>query len=107
MINFEDFKKIELKITKVLKAETVEDSDKLVRLELDDGSDKPRQIVAGIAQFYKSEDLIGKQIVIVANLEPRTLFGLESQGMLLAAKDNNNLALLVPDKEIKPGSSAS
>jgi methionine--tRNA ligase beta chain len=107
MISFEDFKKVELKIARVIKAENVKDSDKLIRMELDDGTGKSRQIVAGIAQFYKPEELVEKQIVIVANLEPRTLFGLESQGMLLAVESSGNLSLLIPDKEVQAGSTAA
>lgn len=110
MINYEDFSKIELKTAKILEAERVEGSEKLVKLILDAGDKDEagnlvkRQVIAGIGKFYAPENLIGKQIAIVANLEPRKLMGLESNGMILAASDENGLALLVPDKEILPGS---
>ena len=102
MINFEDFQKIDLRVAKVITAEKVEGSEKLIKLQIDLSNEK-RQIVAGIAQFYKSEDLIGKEIVIAANLEPRTLMGVESQGMLLAADDKGRPVLLMPGKEVPPG----
>lgn len=103
MINFKDFQKMDLKVVKIMKVEKVRDSEKLLRLELDVGSGELRQIVAGIAQFYEPEGLVGKEIVIVANLEPRMVFGLKSQGMLLAATNEEQLAILVPDKEVQPG----
>ena len=103
MINYDDFAKIELKVAKVLSAERVEGSEKLLKLQIDLGVEQ-RQLVAGIGKSYEPEQLIGKEIVIVANLEPRKLMGLESQGMLLAASDENGPVLLVPDKEVPPGS---
>jgi len=108
MINFDEFQKIELKVAKVISAEKVEGSEKLLKLQVDLGlstgsGQEKRQIVAGIAQFYKPEDLTGKEIVIVANLEPRTVFGLESNGMLLAADDSGRPVLLILDKEVPPG----
>lgn len=111
MITFDDFKKVELRVAKIVAAERVIGSDKLIRLELEAGDldelglPQKRQIVGGIGKNYEPEQLIGKEIVIVANLEPRELMGLASHGMLLAAKDDNGLALLLPDKDIKPGSS--
>jgi methionyl-tRNA synthetase len=111
MISYEDFSKIELKTAKVLEAERVEGSEKLIKLILDAGDKDEsnlllkRQVIAGIGKFYNPENLIGKEIVIVANLEPRQLMGLESNGMVLAASDENGIVLLTPDKEIKPGSS--
>ena len=102
-ISFEDFKKVQLKTAKILSAERVEGSEKLIKLEVDLGEEK-RQIVAGIGKFYSPENLIGKTIVVVANLEPRSLMGLQSQGMLLAANDGEKIVLLAPDSEIKPGS---
>lgn len=94
-------KKIELKVGKILAAERVEGSDKLVKLSVDIG--EVRQIIAGISKFYEPEVLVGRQVVVVANLEPRMLMGLESQGMLLAADDDGPV-LLTLDKEVKPGS---
>lgn len=102
-INFEEFKKIDLRIAKVIEAERVEDSDKLIKLQVDLGTEK-RQIIAGIGKAYEPENLIGNEIAIVANLEPRKLMGLESQGMLLAASDEKPV-LLRPEKEVPPGAS--
>ena len=105
MISYEDFKKIDLRVAKILKAEKIEGSDKLVRLEVDLGAEiGVRQIIAGIAQFYETEKLVGREIVVVANLEPRTLRGFESQGMLLAADNEGSPVLLSPDARVSPGS---
>jgi methionine--tRNA ligase beta chain len=103
MITFDDFQEIELKVAKITEAERVEKSEKLLKLQLSLGEEQ-RQIVAGIGKKYNPEDLVGKEIVIVANLEPKELFGIESHGMLLAASNEEELALLQPDKEITPGS---
>ncbi len=103
MINFEDFKKLDLRIAKVINAERVKNSEKLLRLELNTGDEKLRQIVAGIAEVYAPEDLIGREIVIVANLEPKIIFGLESNGMLLAANEDGKPTLLKPDQEVLSG----
>ena len=104
MITIDDFKNIELRIATVLRAERVEKSEKLVKLQITLGSEE-RQIVAGIAQHYAPEDLVGRTIVVVANLKPAKLMGLESQGMLLAAHDETGtLALLTSDKTIAAGS---
>ena len=102
MITIADFKKIELRVAKVLEAERVEGSDKLIKMQLSLGEEK-RQVIGGIGKTYEPEQLIGREIIIVANLEPRNLMGLESQGMLLAASDENGIALLAPDKEVTPG----
>ena len=106
MINYEDFQKIDLRVARIIEAERLEGSDKLVKLQVDLGEEK-RQIVAGIGKNYEPEDLLNKEIIIVANLEPRTVFGVESQGMLLATKDENTLSLLQPDQDIDPGSTIS
>lgn len=84
-INIDDFAKIDLRVAQVLEAERVPKADKLLRLVVDVGEEKPRQILAGIAQYYTPEQMLGRKIVVIANLEPRKLRGLESQGMLLAA----------------------
>lgn len=107
VITIQDFKKIEMRVAKILKAEKVEKADKLLRLEIDLGGEQ-RQIVAGIAQFYTPESLTGKNIIVVANLQPAKIRGLESQGMLLAAEDDDgNLSLVTVDKDIPPGSKIS
>ena len=101
-INFEEFKKIHLRIAKIVSAEKIEESEKLLKLEIDLGNEE-RQIIAGIGKFYQPEELIGREIVVIINLEPRTLMGLESQGMLLAANNEGEPVLLKPDKEVPAG----
>ena len=103
MINYQDFSKLELKIAKIKEVEEIEGADKLLALKIDLG-DEERQIVAGIKKNYTKEGLIGKEIVIVANLEPVVLKGVESQGMLLAADSKEGPVLLAPEKEVNPGS---
>lgn len=105
-IEIDDFAKIDLRVAQVKQAERVPKSQKLVRLLVDVGEESPRQIVAGIAEHYAPEDLVGRRIVIVANLKPRKLMGLESQGMVLAASDESGLSLLGVDGEARPGSRA-
>ena len=103
MISFEDFKKLEIKIARILEAKEHPNADKLLVLKIDNGQVQ-KQIVAGIKKFYKIEDLVGKHIVIIDNLEPVTLRGEVSEGMLLAASDEDSLSLLVPERQIKEGS---
>jgi len=104
MISIEDFLKVDLRVAKVLHAEPHPNADKLLILKIDAGdSVEGRQIVAGIRNFYKPEELIGKNIVIVNNLVPAILRGVESQGMLLAAKDGDQLTIITTEKDIKPG----
>jgi methionyl-tRNA synthetase len=103
MITIEDFAKVELKIGKILEAKRVEGSNKLVVMKVDTGEE--RQIVAGIGKAYTPEELTGKRIVVVTNLQPARLMGIESQGMLLAASDNEGkLSIITTDSEIKEGS---
>ncbi len=103
-ISFDDFKKIDLRLAKVLEAEKVEKTDKLMKLKIQIG-DETRQIVAGIAQRYTPEHIVGKSIVVVANLEPAKIRGIESNGMLLAARsaDGDDLAVLTIEKDFKSG----
>jgi len=109
-ILFEEFKKLEIRMGKILSAERVEGSDKLLKLEVDfgdkDTSDLPagRQVIAGIAQYYAPEALVGKECPFAYNLAPRMLKGLESQGMILCPSNENGPVLLHPDKEVPPGS---
>lgn len=104
IITIDDFKRIDLRVARVIKAEKVPKSDKLLKLQIDIGNEQ-RQIVAGIAQQYKAEDLVGKLIIIVANLQSTTLMGQESQGMILAASDGTGkLALVSIQDEISTGS---
>ena len=101
-IGIEEFAKIELRTAKILAAEKVEGADKLLKLQLDVGGEK-RQIVSGIAQWYTPETLVGKTIVIVANLKPAVIRGVESNGMLLAAKSGKELKLVTIDGEFASG----
>lgn len=101
-IKFEDFQKLDIRIAKVLKAEDVEGTDNLLKLTLDAGDLGERTIVSGIKKWYKSEDLVGRSIVYLANLEPKVFKGIESQGMLLAAGEDEAI-LLLPDKDVDTG----
>jgi methionyl-tRNA synthetase len=102
LITIDDFAKVELKVGRVISAEKVEKSEKLLKLKVDIGEE--RQIVAGIAKAYIPDDLVGKRIVVVANLKPAKLMGIESNGMLLAATDEEGrLSVLTLDREVKQG----
>lgn len=103
MITFEQFEQLDLRVAKILKAERLEGTDKLLVLDIDLGTEK-RQLIAGIGQNYSSEELEGKKIIIVANLEPKEIKGQLSQGMLLAVDSPQGPVLLVPEGEVPPGS---
>lgn len=105
MITYDEFKKVEIRIGKILSIEKVEGADKLLRLEVDLGEEESRQIVSGIALYFDDiEVLKGKKCPFVTNLEPRTIFGLESNGMIFAASDeDNNFSLLEPNDAIAVG----
>ncbi len=103
LISIDEFKKVDLRVARILAAEKVEKADKLLRLEIQLGEEK-RQVIAGIAENVSPDSLINKNIVVVANLQPATIRGLESQGMLLAAEDDKgNLSLVTLDTEIESG----
>lgn len=118
-ITFEDFAKVDLRVARVVHAEPHPNADKLLRLQVDDGSGSPRQICAGIKANYAPDQLVGKLIVIVANLAPRVIRGEESRGMLLAASDIpkdaavadpasvRSVVVLTPMTPIAPGSTIS
>lgn len=103
MVTFEEFKKLELKVAKILEVNDHPNADKLYVINIDLG-DKQKQIVAGIKGSYAKEDLIGKQVVVIDNLEPAILRGVESQAMLLAASDENGVCVISPQREVKLGS---
>jgi len=105
-IDFDDFTKVDLRVALVKEAEKVEKSKKLLKLIVDAGDGEPRQILAGISEHYAPEDLVGRRVIIVANLRPRKLMGLVSQGMVLAASDDGGLTVLSVDKDVEPGSPA-
>jgi len=112
-IAFEDFARVDLRIARVLEAKDHPKADRLLVLTLDDGSGTPRQVCAGVKANYTPEQLVGRSIVIVANLAPRQLRGEQSRGMLLAASDANKdaegrtVALLTPMQDLPPGSIVS
>lgn len=101
-ITIDDFAKVELRVAKVANCEKVEGSEKLLKLELELGSEK-RTVVSGIAKYYSAEEIIGKRVIIVANLKPAKLRGIESQGMILAAEENGVLSLVTTEKELGSG----
>ena len=102
-ITYDDFKKLELKTGKVLAAEEVPGAEKLLKLKVDIGGTE-RQLVAGIKKQYVPTDLIGRVVVVLTNLAPRAIMGVESQGMVLAATDESGPVLLRPDRDVLPGS---
>lgn len=102
MITYDDFAKLEFRVGIVLEAEEIPGSDKLLKLKVDLGEDSPRQILSGIKKWYKPEKLVGKQFVFVANLEPRVMMGLESQGMILAVGEDKPI-MLKPSSKVLPG----
>jgi len=106
MISIDDFRKIELKIATVKSAELHPNADKLMVLQIDLGAEQ-RQICAGIRNHYTPEELVGKQVVVVANLETAKLRGLESQGMLLAVSDGGRVIILTPEKSVLAGAKVS
>jgi len=104
MLGFEEFKKMELKIAEIEAVKPHPNADKLYVLDVKVGETK-KTLVAGIRPFYGDQELTGKKIVIIDNLEPATIRGVESQGMLLAASDKHNLTLVVPERQISSGAS--
>jgi methionyl-tRNA synthetase len=106
MITIEQFKEIDLRVATVVAAEPVPGTDKLLRLEIDLGEER-RQLVAGIAQQYQPDDLVGRQIIVVVNLQPAVIRGIESQGMLLAAVWSEDLSLVTLDREAPNGARVS
>ncbi len=103
MITFDDFKKIELRVGKILEAVPVDGSEKLLKLSVDFGEETPRTVVSGIAQFVEVGAFVGSQKVFVTNLEPREIMGIPSQAMILAGKDEGGLALATMTREVVVG----
>lgn len=104
MATIDDFAKLDIRVIKVLEAERMEGSDKLLRLQVDIG-DETRQILAGIGKSYNPEDIAGKELIAIVNLEPRKMMGEESQGMILATGDDlEDITLIQPLKEVAAGS---
>jgi len=105
-IQYEDFMKMEIRIVKILEAEKVKKSNKLIKLKVNIGGEE-RSVIAGIGKDYEPEDLIGKKVPMLINLKPRKVMGIESQAMILAAEDNGVLSILHPDKDVNEGSEIS
>jgi methionyl-tRNA synthetase len=99
-----DFQKLALRIGVVIAAEDHPNADRLLVLKVDIGEGPPRQLIAGIKGTYQAAELIGKRVVVVANLKPALLRGIESQGMVLAASDGSSVVLLGPERPVAPGS---
>ncbi len=106
MISIDEFRNIELRVATIKSAEPHPNADKLMVLQIDLGTEQ-RQICAGIRNHYTAEELVGRQIVVVANLETAKLRGLESQGMLLAASDEDRVIILTTEKTVQPGAKIS
>jgi len=104
LINFEVFASLDLRIATIIAAEPIENADKLLKITLDVGELGERTVAAGIKGWYVPEDLVGKQVSYLANLEPRLLRGVESQGMIVAADDGTRAILLHPDQSLPAGS---
>ena len=102
-ISFDEFIKVDMTVVKVLACENVKKSKKLLKFQLNDGSGTPRQILSGIAEYYKAEDLVGKTLVAVTNLPPRKMMGQESNGMIISAEKDEKLTLLMLDDNIPAG----
>lgn len=105
-IQYDDFAKLDLRVGTIIQAEKVEKADKLLKLLIDIGTEK-RTVVSGIAMHFKPEDIVGKQVTLVANLAPRKMRGIESQGMILMAEDNGKLIFVNPSEQVSPGSGVS
>jgi len=101
-INYDDFKKLDLRVAKILKVEKIPGKTKIVKGEIDLG-DETRNVIIGGAEFYEPDDLIGKTVIVVANLEPKKMAGVESNAMLLAADINDKPFWLTVDSEVLPG----
>lgn len=105
-VSIQDFARIDLRVAKILEVEPHPNADRLYVLKID-GGEEQRQLVAGVRQFFEPEDLIGRSIVVVWNLEPATIRGVESQGMLLAGRSEDQVGLLAPTPELAPGAKVS
>lgn len=105
LIDFNQWKKIELRVGKIIQVEKIPNRDKLYKLKVDIGEEKPKQIITSLVPYYSKEELLGKLIVVLVNLKPAKFAGEISEGMLLAAEkeDGSKCVLLTVDKEIEPG----
>ena len=108
-IPYSDFEKVDLRVAEILEVEDIAGKDRLYKLTIDLGEEEPRTILAGIKKYYEKEELVGKKIIVAANLEPRRLGGMISDGMLLAAgsKEEDTCVLLTTEKDIPVGARIS
>jgi len=104
IVSFEEFSKMDLRVGEITKAEPVAGSKNLIKLLIDVGGGETRQAVAGIAQYYSPRELEGKQVAVIVNLQPKRMFGIESNVMILAAEDEKTVSMLLPDRQVKVGS---
>jgi len=102
-VSFAEFKKLDLRVGRVLSVEGVAGLDKIYKLAVDIGEDNPRTILAGVKEFIKPQDLEGKNIVVIVNLEPKEVRGVLSEGMLLAAEVDGKPTIIVPEEAVEPG----
>ncbi|RQD66842.1 MAG: methionine--tRNA ligase [Desulfonatronovibrio sp. MSAO_Bac4] len=107
LVQFEDFQKMKLVTGRIIEAQPVEDADKLYKLSVDIGKGEPRQVVAGLAEFFKPQDLTGRDVVVLANLAPRKIRGVMSHGMVLAVRQGKKMSLLKADPQSDPGKKVS
>jgi methionyl-tRNA synthetase len=103
IVSFEEFSNMDLRIGKITKAESVAGSKNLIKMLIDVGGEN-RQAVAGVAQYYSPKELEGKQVAVIVNLQPKKMFGIESNVMILAAEDEKTVSVLLPDRPVKVGS---
>ena len=103
IVSFEDFSKMDLRVGRIAKAESVAGSKNLIKVLIDVGGEN-RQAVAGVAQYYSPKELEGKQVAVIVNLQPKRMFGIESNVMILAAEDEKTVSVLLPDRPVKVGS---
>ncbi len=104
LASIQDFQKLAFRVGVIVAAEVHPQADRLLVIKVDLGEPTPRQVVAGIRASYQPADLLGKQVVVVANLQPAVLRGVESQGMILAASDDSGIVVVSPQRAVKPGS---
>jgi methionine--tRNA ligase beta chain len=104
IVSFDEFSKMDLRIGRIAKAEPVAGSRNLVKLFIEVGGGETRQAVAGMAQYYSPSELEGKHVAVIVNLQPKKMFGVESNVMILAAEDEKTVSVLLPDRSVKVGS---
>jgi methionyl-tRNA synthetase len=104
VISFQEFQRMEMKVGRVLSVDDHPNADKLMLIRVDVGEAIPRTLVAGLKDYYRNEELVGKLVVVLTNLQPARLRGIESSGMLLAGQDDKTVAVLTLDRELAPGS---